>query len=69
MKAKKASRPGKTGAEQFMAELNLLADKLVKLSCRGEEVAQNDRQRLFFTVVRDCAFKIKQEFYRAGGES
>ena len=51
-----------------MRQLNELADALLEVSGKGDEVAQNDSQCLFFSVVRDCAFKIKQELKRIQGE-
>ncbi len=54
--------------EEYMDELGALSDRILELTSAGDEVALNDMQRLFFSVVRDCAFKIKQELKKAKGE-
>ena len=51
-----------------MEELALITDRILELTSMGDEVSGNDTERLFFSVVRDCAFKIKQELKRAKGE-
>ena len=54
--------------DNYMRQVNDLAGEILDLSAKGEELAENESQHLFFTVVRDCAFKIKQEFKRVKGD-
>lgn len=44
-----------------------LSESLLTISEIGEAVSQTDRERLLFSVIRDCAFKIRKELAKETG--
>ena len=47
--------------EGLMLEALGLSDNLIAISETGEAISSNDRERLLFNVIRDCAYKIRRE--------
>ncbi len=50
--------------KESILKLLSLAEELLALADRGELETEVDSRRILFTLVRDCAFKIRAEVQR-----